>query len=265
MDELEKNKAFIREFARLENEEIKKTLAELPNEEIWMIEIFKLVQFFEKYDFNMGTEWRTCILLSRVAFKEIQLAFLSFLRKHVSQSFGNLRTAIEAVGFMNAVGTNAEKSKIWMKKELTKENYDFIKLKGERWLGNAGRLLKEKYKFASEMCHPNMFKTLDWTKSELDKENWKIIDKFSFFDEYKNIKEFRGRMNFLIVICFDILKIYCEIFEKALGESAFKDKVEAKYSEYKRYLLENGEEILSTDMNLQRFKEIKNKNRGGKI
>jgi len=239
------NRFYIKEFARLENEEMEKTLIDLPNEEIWMIEIFKLIQFFEKNDFKMKTKWRTSILLSQLISKEIHFCFLSFLRKHFSQAFTCIRSAIEAAGFINAIKTSEEKSIVWMKKPLGKEGDNFKKLQKERWIGNSGRVLKQKYKLASEMCHANLYKTLHWAKSEPDEDNLKIIDRFSFFDECQSKKNLRSMMNWLIGVCFDILELYCEVFDEILEKNYFKDKVENKFKDYKKYLSENEKDIIS--------------------
>jgi len=253
------NRFYIKEFARLENEEIEKTLLDFPNEETWMIEIFKLIQFFEKSDLRMGTKWRTSILLSQVISKEILLCFLSFLRKHTSQAYSCMRSAIEAAGFMNAIRIDEKKARIWMKKPLEKEDEEFKKLQRERWIGDFGQTLKPKYKLASEMCHPNLFKTVHWTKSKLDKDNKRIIDSFSFFDEFKNKKIFRSTMNYLIGTCFNILELYCDVFAEAFQKNDFKNKINEKFDNYKKYLQENVKDIISNPELLKSLTKINEK------
>jgi len=252
--EIKDNRLYIKKYAELENKQIEETLADFPNEELWMVEIFKLLKAFEKRDEKLGTEWRTCILLAEMSSKEIHLCFLSFLRRHFGQAHSCIRNAIEAAGFINAIRTDEEKAKIWMCKKINDEKSVFASLKKERWIGEKATLLKKKMHLSSEMCHANFFKTLHSTKSRLDLENKRIIDVFSFFDASDDKRRDRSLLNFFITICFEILDLYCDVFGEILEKNGFKDKLNEKHKAYSNYIKENAKDIISTQRLREKFK-----------
>jgi hypothetical protein len=237
---------YIKTWADLENAELLKSLSAYPEEEQWMIEVFKLIQKFEKTAVNWNSKWMVGIQLSHLATKEIHLAFLGLLRKHVSLGFASMRTAAEACGFMNAIRDDKMKGEVWQSKELQgKNSKEYDNLIRERWSGQFGAELKQTYSFASEQCHPSIFKTAFSDSSRLDLENKRILHTYRFFDEPEQ-KVYRSMFNWMIIATFKMLLHFAEVFKKPLQSAEFVSSVSEKFAAYRAYGTAHAADIVST-------------------
>lgn len=239
-----KNIEYLLNYSELETGEIKKTINDFPEEIKWMTDVFLLIQKFEYTLKNIqDLNLRTSVDLAFLATKDIHLCFLSMLRKHTASAYTNMRAALEAATFMNAIGNDNKKSLDWIKKKFLDQNdKDFKKLLKEGREGILGEELRQRFNTASEQSHSNMFRLLLWKTQKLDIENKIINHKYSFFDESDSW--FISNMHHQIGSAFLILSVIDIVFKKHLTDSGFKQKLEAKKSEYRKYLSENLDRIL---------------------
>lgn len=243
-------KEYLTQYAKLEDDEIEKTFSRIEMELKWIGEVFLLTSKFEKITLNfLPIKWRISLALSQTVIKEIHLCFLSILRKHISQSMSNMRVAIEAAGFINAIRDNEERGGIWLQREFGDiNNKSYQDLEKLRWSSEIGSELKIRFRSASEQSHANLIKTLFWIQSQTQKRQGKtvIIDKFSFFDNPQPPEWIITCIHWLIDTSFVILLLFTEVFKEHLREIEFEESLREKYIKYKDYVKDNFDYISIT-------------------
>src|SRR5690242_7036415 len=107
------NEDYLPTIANLENIELGRTIKSFTAEVAWATEVFFLIKSFQsETKESHGQAWRISINLSHITTKEIHLAFLSIGRRHNSQAFTSMRSAVEAAGFINAIRNDKEHGSI---------------------------------------------------------------------------------------------------------------------------------------------------------
>ncbi len=126
------------------------------------------------------------------------------------------------------------------------KNQPYIELQKSGWKGELGQELKNRFSSASEQSHANLFKMMFWRGSRTEKENgqFKIVDRFEFFDNPNPPDWMITNLHWLIDTSFTILILLSETFQEPQKNSDFKKAVQTKYSKYKKYILENQDKIL---------------------
>ena len=130
-----------------------------------------------------------------------------------------------------------------MKKKFKDQNdEEYKKLLSEGRQGDFGEKLKNKFKFASEQSHANIFKFLNGRKSELLVERKIIKDTYSYFDEDDDW--FIAHTHQFIDTMFLILSVLEEVFRDQIEDKEYKQKLQKKFSEYLQYTSKNLDRIL---------------------
>lgn len=232
-------------WSERENEELNKCLTKFPDEIKWMTEVFVLIQKFEKITQNgeLSSDFRVIFDLAHMATKDIHLCFLSMLRRHTSPAYSEMRSALEAATFINAIKNDNEKGATWMKKELfDQKDKDYKQLITDGRQGLLGQDLKDKFNLASEQSHSNMFRIMLWRSSKLELDKKLITHKYSFFDEDDDW--FISHMHWLISSSFLILRVFEDVFKTEKFNPVFKERLNTKYGEYINYTKNNLDRIL---------------------
>lgn len=237
------NNEYLIEWSKLEDQKLKSNLDKFKDEVFWVTEIFLLIQKFEKSLKKPKPEFQTSVGLMHMVVKDIHFTFLSIFRGHFSLAYKNIRSAIEATTFINAIKGNESKANIWSKKKFLDQNdKEYKKLLIDGRQGNLGKQLKDEFNFASEKSHANFFKFLDGRKSELLLEQKVIRDTYSYFDEDDDW--FIAHTHRFIGITFLILKVFEEVFRDQIKDKEYKQKLQKKFSEYLQYISKNLDRIL---------------------
>lgn len=237
------NKEYLIEWSKLEDEQLKLNLEKFKDEVFWVTEIFLLIQKFEKSLKNSKYSFQISVGLVHMTVKDIHFTFLSIFRGHFSLAYKNIRSAIEATTFINAIKGDETKANIWSKKEfLDQNNEDYKNLLKEGRKGDLGQKLKDKFNFASEQSHANFFKFIDGRKSELLLDQKIIKDTYSYFDEDGDW--FIAHAHQFIETVFLILNVFEEVFRDQIEDKEYKQKLNIKFSEYSQYTKKNLNTIL---------------------
>lgn len=237
------NKEYLNKWSELEDQKLKSNLKKFEDEVLWFTEIFLLIQKFERSLKNPKHDFQTSVGLMQMAVKDIHFAALSLFRGHFSLAYKNIRSAIESTTFINAIKGDETKANIWMKKAFKDQNdYKYKKLLQEGRVGKIGKKLKERFAFASEKSHANMFKLIDGRKTELFIEQKVIKDTYSYFDEDDNW--FIAHTHQLVGTMFLILDVFEEVFRDQIDDIEYKHELQNKFSEYMKYINYNSDRIL---------------------
>ncbi len=240
------NNEYLIEWSKLEDQKLKQNVQKFNQEVLWVTEIFLLIQRFEKLLKNPKCQFQTSVGLMHMAVKDVHLAFLSIFRGHFSLAFKNIRSAIEATTFINAIRGDVKKANIWLGKKLCdQEDGDYKKLLQEGRNGKNGKQLGNRFKLASEKSHANLFKLFDGRESEILLSEKVIVDKYSYFDEDEDW--FVAYSHYLISTTFLLLEVFEDAFRSEIQNSDFAQILEKKLSEYKSYSNINKDHILLTD------------------
>ncbi|MFA5791671.1 MAG: hypothetical protein WC884_01390 [Candidatus Paceibacterota bacterium] len=236
------NKEYLIEWSKLEDKQLTSNLEKFQDEVFWVTEVFLLIQKFER-SLKVKLNFQTSVGLVNMVVKDIHLTFLSIFRGHFSLAYKNIRSAIEATTFINAIKGDENKANIWSKKELLDQNdEEYKKLLIEGRQGDLGKKLKDKFNFASEQSHANFIKFLNGRKSELFLEQKIIKDTYSYFDEDDDW--FIAHTHQLIGTIFLILNVFEDVFRNQIEDKEYKQKLQKKFSEYLQYTSKNLDRIL---------------------
>lgn len=238
------NAEYLIEWSKLEDQKLILNIEKFKDDEVyWVTELFLLIQKFQKALLNPKFGFQISIGLMHMAVKDIHFAFLSIFRGHFSLAYKNIRSAIEAATFINAIRGDENKANIWSKKGFLDQNdqqYKDLLIEGRR--GDFGKQLKDKFNFASEQSHANFFKFINGRKSELLLEQKMVKDTYSYFDD--NDDWFIAHTHQFIGTIFLILNIFEEVFRDQIEDKEYKQKLDQKFSEYKQYAFKNRDRIL---------------------
>lgn len=237
------NREYLMKWSKLEDEMLNSSLDKFYDETTWMTEVFLLLQKFERSLTGLGIEWRTSVGLAHMSVKDIHLSFLSLYRRHTAPAYKNLRSALEATTFLNAIKGDEKKALIWLsKKLLDQNNQDYKELFKEGRSDPLGGQLRDRFSFASEQAHANMFKLMSGFKSEFMVEQKAIKDGYSYFD--MDDDWFISHAHYHISSVFLILMVFENVFGDTLLDKQFKERLNRKYQDYKEYTSMNLDRIL---------------------
>lgn len=237
------NQEYLIEWSKLEDKQLLLNLEKFKDEVTWVTEVFLLIQKFEKSLVKPAYDFQTSIGLMHMAVHDIHLAFLSIFRGHFSLAYKNIRSAIEATTFINAIKGDLTKAHIWSKKEFLDQNdNEYKELLKEGRKGDLGQKLKDKFNFASEQSHANFIKFLNGRRSELLLEQKIVKDTYSYFDEDEDW--FIAHTHEFIGTVFLILDVFEDVFKEQIKDKEYKQKLKNKLAEYLQYTQKNLDRIL---------------------